>query len=55
MYHNVIYKITYHDCDASYISQTKRQFDTRAKEHISDINKIVDLLSFLAIEITVQP
>jgi len=37
--HGVVYKITCHDCDASYIGQTKRQLRTRIKEHVSDINK----------------
>jgi len=35
----VVYKITCHDCDASYVGQTKRQLRTRIKEHVSDINK----------------
>jgi len=32
-------KISCHDCDASYIGQTKRQLRTRIKEHLSDIRK----------------
>jgi len=35
----VVYKITCHDRDASYVGQTKRQLRTRIKEHVSDINK----------------
>jgi len=37
--HGVVYKITCHDYDASYVGQTKRQLRTRIKEHVSDINK----------------
>jgi len=35
----VVYKMTFHDCNASYVGQTKRQLRTRIKEHVSDINK----------------
>jgi len=38
-HHGVVYKIFYHNCDASYIGQTKRQLRTRIKEHNSDIRK----------------
>jgi len=31
--HNVVYKINCHDCNVSYVRQTKRQLRTRAKEH----------------------
>jgi len=36
---DVIYKINCHDCNASYVSQTKRQLATRVREHRIDINK----------------
>lgn len=36
---NVVYKISYDDCKASYIGQTKRKLNTRIREHISNINK----------------
>jgi len=35
----VVYKISCHDCEASYIGQTKRQLRTRIKEHDSDFRK----------------
>jgi len=38
-YCDVVNKITCHDCDVSYVGQTKRQLGTRIKEHFSDINK----------------
>jgi len=35
---NVVYKIFYKDCDASYVCQTKRQLKTRIrKEHSNNI------------------
>jgi len=36
---NVVYKISCDDCEASYVSQTKRKLSTRIREHILDINK----------------
>lgn len=35
----VVYKISCHDCEVTYIGQTKRQLKTRVREHRSDINK----------------
>jgi len=35
----VVYLIPCKDCDATYVSQTKRQLNTRIKEHKSDINR----------------
>jgi len=31
---NVVYKILYNNCDASYVSQIKRQLKTRINEHV---------------------
>ncbi|EZA55680.1 hypothetical protein X777_04189 [Ooceraea biroi] len=36
---DVVYKISYCDCEASYVGQTKRQLRTRVNEHRKDINK----------------
>lgn len=36
---DVVYKIFYEDCDASYVGQTKRKLKTRLQVHKSDINK----------------
>jgi len=36
---DVVYKITCHDCDTSYVGQTKRQLGTRIKKHFLDINE----------------
>jgi len=35
---NVVYRINYLDCNASYVGQTKRQLITRIKEHQSNID-----------------
>ncbi len=40
--HDVVYKISCDDRDASYIRQTRRKLGTRLNEHISDINKKAD-------------
>jgi len=34
---DVAYKINCHDCEASYVGQTKRSLKTRVKEHVLDI------------------
>ena len=36
---NVVYKIQCHNCESSYVGQTKRKLSTRVKEHRKDINK----------------
>jgi len=45
---DIVYKISCHDCEASYIGQTKRQLRTRINEHISDINKKSKLPSVIS-------
>jgi len=37
--HGVVYKISCHNCNASYIGQTKRQLQIRIKKYNSDIRK----------------
>jgi len=44
----VVYKINCLNCNSSYVGQTKRQFKTRLKEHISDINKKNGVLSVVS-------
>jgi len=44
----VVYKIDCLNCNSSYVGQTKRQFKTRLKEHISDINKKNGVLSVVS-------
>jgi len=39
-HHDVVYKISCHDCDVSYIGQTKGQLRTRIAEHALDIKSI---------------
>ena len=34
---NVIYKVNCNNCDASYVGQTKKQLQTRIKEHRNNI------------------
>jgi len=46
-HYDVVYKISYHDCDTSYIGQTKRQLKTGIAEHVSDVNKKSDSLSVI--------
>ncbi|EZA55678.1 hypothetical protein X777_04187 [Ooceraea biroi] len=35
----MVYKISCNGCDASYVGQTKRRFNTRINEHKNDIKK----------------
>jgi len=37
---NVVYKILCNDCDASYVGQTKRQLETRVKEHSNNLKSL---------------
>jgi len=34
---NIVYKILYNNCNASYVGQTKRQLKTRINEHMKNI------------------
>jgi len=43
----VVYKINCHDCEASYVGQTKRSLKTRVKEHVLDIKKSSGSLSII--------
>jgi len=45
---NVVYKISCSECNASYVGQTKRQLNTRIKEHRQNINKKPELLSVIS-------
>ena len=38
---NLIYKIDYEECDASYVGQTKREASVRIVEHKSGIDRII--------------
>jgi len=40
---NVVYEIACNDCNATYVGQTKRQLNTRIKEHRQNINKKTDI------------
>jgi len=44
----VVYKINCHDCDASYVGQTKRSLKARVKEHVMDLKKSSDFLSIVS-------
>ena len=37
--HNIIYKLDCKDCDAVYIGESKRAYQTRIGEHISSVRK----------------
>jgi len=43
-----VYKISCSNCDSSYVGQTKRQLETRLKEHKSDIKKKNGMLSVVS-------
>jgi len=47
-HYGVVYKLTCHDCDVSYIGQTKRQLGTRIRKHNLDINKKKNFLSVIS-------
>ena len=40
---NVVYKINCHDCNYSYVGQTKRKLRTHLKEHINDLKNLLIL------------
>jgi len=44
----VVYKISCHECEASYVGQTKRLLKTRVKEHRTYIKKSSDSPSVLS-------
>jgi len=44
----VVYKINRHNCNASYVDQTKRSRKTRVKEHVMDLKKSLGSLSVVS-------
>jgi len=44
----IVYKINCLNCNSSYVGQKKRQFKTRLKEHMADINKKNGVLSVVS-------
>ena len=40
MRQGAVYQIPCHDCDFSYIGETKRSFSIRKKEHLADIRHL---------------
>ena len=50
---NVVYKINCKDCNTSYVGQTSRRLQVRAKEHAKNIRITIKILDYLCTLMTI--